>query len=67
VPKPKKVKFKAGQVQRAVNVTISPDLLGEPDESVNASIDTSPLPVLSNLGSADVLMLNDDDTASTEV
>jgi Calx-beta domain len=62
VPKPKKVKFKAGQVQKKVNVIVLPDLVREPDENVGASIATSPLPVLSSAGSADIWIINDDAT-----
>ena len=61
VPKPKKLKFKTGQVQKAVTLTVFADLVSEPDENVNASISTSPVPVLSNTASADVLILNDDE------
>jgi hypothetical protein len=59
-PKAKTVKFKAGQVQKPITVTVLPDLSGETAENVNAFIDTSPLPVLSIAASAEVVILNDD-------
>jgi hypothetical protein len=66
IPKPKKVKFKAGQVQKAVTVTVLPDLVAEDDETVEASIDTSPLPVLSIASAAEVSILNDDGPPGSE-
>lgn len=60
ISKPKKVTFKAGQVQKTITLTGFPDLVNELDENVSASIDTSPLPVLPIASSADVLILNED-------
>ena len=50
----------SGQVQKVVTLTVLRDLVAEPDENVHASIVPSPLPVLSEAGSADVFFLNDD-------
>src|SRR5690606_16639139 len=60
IRKPKNVTFKPGQVQKSVVVTTFPDLAVELDESVDASISTSPLPVLPIEQSARVVRLNDD-------
>jgi hypothetical protein len=61
-PKPKTLKFKAGQVQKAVTLTVFADLVVEPDEDVLATITGSPVPVLATAASADAVILDDDDT-----
>lgn len=62
MPKPKTLKFKAGQVQKAVTLTVFADLDVEPDEDVLATITGSPVPVLGSAASADAVILDDDDT-----
>jgi hypothetical protein len=64
IPKPKKLKFKAGQVQKSLSPIVLADLESEPDEDVLASISTSPIPVLPIAGSADVVIINDDGASS---
>ncbi len=60
VPKPKKVKFKMGQVQKTVSIVVYPDFGSEPDENVSAFITTSPIPVFPSASSANGFILNDD-------
>jgi hypothetical protein len=62
MPKPKTLKFKVGQVQKAVTLTVFADLVVEPDEDVLATITGSSVPVLGSAASADAVILDDDDS-----
>jgi hypothetical protein len=62
IPKPKTLKFKAGQVQKTLTLTTFADLDVEPNEDVLATITGAPVPVLPGATAAGAIILDDDDS-----